>query len=157
MWLFVPAYILTTTLRQTILEQRCRSREDSMMLRFIFCMKWLSTQLKVQTSHFLYWLYSLTICGLKSCLTALASSSAYSAYRPVICKINGQIKAIIQWHPKDSRWKQRAALLFIAFTDFLTCLKLLNISDLMFVFCTTFAEYYVQCAIWAAWGVQIYY
>lgn len=26
----------------------------------------------------------------------------------------------------------------------LTYLKLLNISDLMFVFCTTFAEYYVQ-------------
>lgn len=30
--------------------------------------------------------HSFTILGLKSCLTAFVSSSAYSAYRPVICK-----------------------------------------------------------------------
>lgn len=31
-------------------------------------------------------IYSFTMFGLKSCLVALVSSSAYSAYRPVICK-----------------------------------------------------------------------
>lgn len=57
-------------------------------------------------------IYSFTMLGLKSCLTVLVSSSAYSAYRPVICRHTNKYI----WQQKRLYfWNYRNLYLFIYF------------------------------------------